>query len=183
VAAIANSRRDFDRARESAERALAMDVCKQQTRYRWCALNELAQAELYLGSPEAAVIHAEENLEQTRRFGPRPDVIADALCNAARAHAACGDMPRAKSEADELVALLNSNPSEQPRAQLHLWLAAQVYRLTGHRNESQLAEAAAFECYERLFTSLPDAVSREAFADLWFNREIVLRHRAAPAIL
>jgi tetratricopeptide (TPR) repeat protein len=175
MAEIANSRREFDRARESAERALAMDVCQQPTRYRWLLLNELAQAELYLGRADAALIHAEENLAQARRFGPRPDVIADALCNAARAHAACGDMANAKSEADELVALLNANPSEQPRAQLHFWLAAQVYRSMGNRNESELADAAAFECYERLFTSLPDAGSREAFADLWFNREITHR--------
>jgi len=180
-AAIANSRREFDSARESAERALAMDVCKQPTRYRWLALNELTHAELYLGRRDAAMIHAKENLAEARRFGPRPDVIADALCNAARAHAACGDMASAKSEADELITLLNANPYEQPRAQLHLWLTAQVYRSTGNPNESELAGAAAFECYQRLSTSLPDAVSRDAFADLWFNREITLR-RAAPAL-
>jgi hypothetical protein len=178
VAAIANCRCDFAAARASAERALATDVCKQPTRYRWYALNELAQAERGLGSIGGAVAHAEENLAQTRRFVPRPDVIADALCTAARAHCSSCDASIAKSEADELVALVLANPREQPRAQFHLWSAAEVYRSIGSQKAFQCAAAAALEHYERLLASLPDDDSREAFTKLWFNREIV---KAQPA--
>jgi hypothetical protein len=177
VAAIANSMRDFAAACKSAEDALAMNACKRQTRYRWLALNELAQAELGLGRTAAAVVHAEENLAQMRQFGPRPDVIADALCGAARAHAASGDSANAKSEADELLRLVTATASEQPRGQLHLWLTGQVYLSIGHRSEARHAALAAFQHYERLLGSLDERDSREAFASLWFNRQIALAHQ------
>ncbi|MGI8587587.1 MAG: ATP-binding protein [Chloroflexia bacterium] len=142
------------------------------------ALANLGAAERELGRLEQAVAHMEAGLEIRRSIRQDPVELATDLCDLTVAYLRAGDLAAAQQTADEMLGILSADPEHMTYPQFILWAAAQTYRALGQTKRANELLAQAYQVLQEKVASIPDAESRETFAHLSYNRELLAAYEA-----
>ncbi len=136
------------------------------------ALQNLGEAERELGDLAAARrdLHAALSiLEELALTKDRISVLSDL----ALAHWQAGDLPQALQCAAEILACYPEVEGRDDNTQRYLWSAARIWHAAGQAEQAGQALAQAYHTYQQALAAIPDPESRQAFAQMLHNCQIV----------
>jgi DNA-binding SARP family transcriptional activator/predicted ATPase len=135
------------------------------------ALQNLGEAERELGDLVTARQHLEESLsllDDAQLVSERTSVLADL----ALAHWKAGDLPLALQTAGQVLESYPEVEGRDDNVHRFLWVAARILRADGQLERADSILAQAYRAFQKDFAAIPEAESRQAFADIRHNRQI-----------
>ncbi len=164
---------EYRAARSSGVRALTLARSMGSPMLEAYALANLGAAELELGQSEQAIAHMEAGLGIRREVGQSAVELATDLCDLTIAYLRGGKLSSAQQTADEMLALLAGDAEHMTYPQFILWAAAQTYRALGQEERASELLGASYRALLEKAAAIPDRESRDTFARLPYNRELV----------
>jgi tetratricopeptide (TPR) repeat protein len=135
-------------------------------------LSNLSSALRDQGRYQEALDRMYEALALRREQGEQAVSVGEDLRDLALTYLKVGDYQQARHYADEMMAVQQAADYSLTRTEYNLWAAARVYRACGEPERAAELLEEAYTHMEEAMRVIPDAATREAFRDIFFNREI-----------
>jgi DNA-binding SARP family transcriptional activator/tetratricopeptide (TPR) repeat protein len=162
---------DFERARESAQQALALASVLEAPSMRAHALVNLGVAERELHDLDAAIGHLQEGTALERQLNEAV-ALGEDLCELIIALLRQNVIEQATALAAEVLALAEDSTLRFPHPQYLLWTAAAVRRAASDDAGALALLDRARDVLDKLEATIPDTESRTTFRRLRYNRAI-----------
>ena len=163
---------DYASEQKYAQRSLALARQIQNRFLEGMSLQNLGDAQRGLGNLEAACQALNAALEIMVELS-LPEERVSVLSDLAITYWKAGELPRALQYAEEALVYYPQVEGRNDNLHRYLWSAAFILHAAGQIERADQVLAQAYHTYQEALAAIPDAESRQAFAQMLHNCQIV----------